>query len=103
MLVAKGFRGSWFAEVGGERIPCVHNYWLKDGRYEDLGCEPGVGKWPKFIEAIKRDNRVLLTVSVPTPNKSKSGVSLARKGYLAVLDVHEVEADERSLRFKVKG
>ena len=24
---AKGSRGSWFAVVDGETLPCVHEYW----------------------------------------------------------------------------
>ena len=103
-LSAKGNRGSWFAVVDGERLPCIHEYWLSsDGQYEDPGCMPGAGRWPKFIEAIESSRRVIVTRSRKTDSPDrKSGVSLARTAYLFVADVEQVEADEQSLRFKLR-
>jgi hypothetical protein len=96
-----GNRGSWFAEVDGERLPCVHEFWTKHGRYDDPGCMPALGKWPKFIKAIKDDRKVLLTRSkVSDAPLRKSGKSLARSKYLSVWEVDEVEADDLSLRFR---
>ena len=30
-----GARGSWYAEVDGERLPCVHSYSFKTSHYND--------------------------------------------------------------------
>jgi hypothetical protein len=104
VIQAKGNRGSWFAEVDGERLPCVHRYWLTDGRYEDPGCMPKVGKWPRFIRAIRDGQRVLMTESkVEVRPDRKSGRAFSRTAYLYVADVENVEADEQSLRFKLKA
>jgi hypothetical protein len=32
---AKGHRGSWFAEVDGELLPCVHQHWRRGFYYDD--------------------------------------------------------------------
>ncbi len=104
MIGAKGNRGSWFAEVDGERLPCVHLHWLNGGRYEDPGCMPNVGRWPKFIRAIRDGQRVLVTDGqVILKPGTKSGKAFARKVYLYVADVENVEADDSSLRFRVKA
>jgi hypothetical protein len=63
---------------------------------------PAIGKWPKFIEGI-RGGRVLVTRSKVSDDPArKSGKAFARTGYLYVADVGQVEADDGSLRFKVK-
>jgi hypothetical protein len=35
-IKAKGTRGSWYADVGSERLPCIHTHWLKGTVYDDL-------------------------------------------------------------------
>jgi len=64
---------------------------------------PGVGKWPKFIAAIKTGGRVLVTRSRKKDNPArKSGVSLARTAYIEIKQVTDVVADNHSLRFSIK-
>jgi hypothetical protein len=100
MIHAVGNRGSWFAKIDGEMLPCVHEHWKEGQRYSDPGCVPSEGKWPRFISAIENGKKVLLTRSRVTKAPSrKSGVSLAREGYLGVYAVSDVVADDQSLRF----
>ena len=102
-ISAKGNRGSWFAEVDGERLPCIHEYWLKNGRYNDPGCMPSSGRWPKFIKGV-RDGRAILTRSrVTNDSSNKSGKRVARTGYIGVVRIADVEADNKSLRFRIEN
>jgi hypothetical protein len=86
-------------------LPCVHEYWLRNSIFVDPGCELKERQWPKFINEIIRIKKVVVTGSKvkwnPDP-ESKSGVSLARNGYLEVLEIEDVVATETSLRFRVK-
>lgn len=97
---ARGERGSWFADVNGERLPCVHRHWITGTRHSDPGYVEGEGQWPAFLDAIKSKQRVVLTNDDPisAPEK-KSGLAFNRTGYIAVFKVGNIEADEIGLRF----
>ncbi len=95
---AIGARGDWFARVDGERLPCVHKLWWKNGRpptYNDTEIRSSP-KADEFFEAIKRLKRVILTAE-----KSEC-VGLERASYIAIYDVDDVEFDANGLRFKFK-
>jgi len=101
MTYPKGHRGSWFADVDGESLPCVWVHWKNSLRYNDRGHLPGIGRWPRFVNAIEDGGKVLLTGNTVTNAPGyKSGVALARKGYLSIWEVDSVEADDASLRFE---
>lgn len=65
---AIGSRGSWFAEVLGELLPCVSDRHLSRRHYVDAGSDPSKSKWDRYIEAIKRSKRVVLTHSKSRPD-----------------------------------
>ena len=95
---AVGRRGSWFAEVNGESLPCVHEYWVRQGcYYHDPNAVPGERKWDELIAAIQTKKRVILT-------KDKvydGGNRFERSGYVAVFEVDDLEIDGRNLRFRL--
>jgi hypothetical protein len=103
---AVGERGSWFATVNGERLPCVHMHWWIKGskKFADPGYLAGEGQWPALVSAIEQFGKVIVTkddpLSVP---ENKSGLGFKRAGYLAVFTVANIEADEASLRFDLTG
>jgi hypothetical protein len=60
-LKARGQRGSWFARVGDDDIPCAWLQWRTGNHYLDPLAKTEGGKWPKYIEALRRDLKVVLT------------------------------------------
>ena len=89
-IKASGARGSWFAKVDGESLPCVHQHWISGSKH----CDPEVasdGKWPEFIEAIQTGKKVIVTKDDIT--------TWQRTGYVAVFRVDNVVVDDAGLRF----
>lgn len=82
---AVGARGSWFAEVQGEQLPCVHDYWLGKMHYIDPGVVVGQRQWDEYIEAIKQKQIVVLTHG----KRGEDGV-FHRSGYVATYAVANV-------------
>lgn len=101
---AIGERGSWFAKVNGERIPCVHLHWVQRLRHVDPGYIEGESPWPEFVQAIRDCGKVILTKddAIAAPEK-KSGFSFNRTGYIAVYSVANIEANEQGLSFDLTG
>jgi hypothetical protein len=99
-LKATGSRGSWFAEVAGERLPCVHSRWLrKGGLYHDPNAAPGTPKFDEHFEAIRRGGRVILTKSeIADPD---GGFGFARTEYVALFSVSEVAVFGTDLTFRL--
>ena len=99
-LKATGSRGSWFAEVAGEQLPCVHSRWLrKGGRYHDPNAAPGTPKFDEHFEAIRRCGRVILTrsdISDPV-----GGFGFARKEYVAIFAVSDIAVSGTDLTFQL--
>lgn len=91
----KGHAGSWFAEWNGEKLPCVHQHWMKDDRYNDPGFD-GRAKWDRFVAALKTGKKALLTTSHPLDKNGKR----RRKSYVGVYRVDGVEAGNGRLRFR---
>src|ERR1700730_6007473 len=94
-----GARGDWFAEVDGERLPCVHKFWWANGTYNDTKLRSSP-KADELFEAIKELKRVILTDDIP--KFEGESVGFVRAGYIAIFAVDDVEFDANGLRFKFK-
>ena len=94
-LKARGHRGSWFARIGDEDIPCIWRDWLTSGHYRDPGAKADDGKWVKYIEALEHGQKAVLTTK---QEKTKSGKWL-RSSYLSVWKIANVALTERGLKF----
>lgn len=91
---ATGERGSWFAKVGGERLPCVHKHWVEGICRSDPGYLIEDVKWTEFVHAIATNKKVILTEDIAgSALGKKSGISFDRGGYIAVFEVADVVAD----------
>jgi hypothetical protein len=95
-LTATGTRGSWFADVAGARLACVHRHWLKGRRYSDPHAEPGRPPWDEFIRAIAAGGKVVLT-----NDDHLGGGSFRRTGYIAVWSVANVHVSNSTLTFEM--
>jgi hypothetical protein len=84
-IKATGQRGSWFADVAGEQIPCVHDYWLKGLHYTNPEGRVGEKQWDDYIAAIKEKLTVVLTHS-----QLGDDGTFKRKGYVATYAVANV-------------
>jgi hypothetical protein len=99
-LKATGSRGSWFAEVGGKRLPCVHSRWLKKGGlYLDPNAAPGTPKFDEHFAEIERCRRVILTKSnIADP---VGGFGFERSEYVAIFAVEDVKVSDSDLTFRL--
>jgi len=98
---AIGFRGSWFADVDGETLPCVHkHWWAPGGRYDDPGLQPGMPKGDELVASIAAEKRVILTSDEASLDDDGKVVGFRRTGYIAVYSVDGIEFDAAGLRFK---
>ena len=96
---ATGKRGSWFADVDGQSLPCVHKHWWKGGRYDDPQIMPGSPKDEELVAAIQQHGRVVLTNDSPyDAGEGKTGFT--RTGYIAVYSVDDITFDQKGLRFR---
>jgi hypothetical protein len=97
---ATGKRGSWFATVNGESLPCVHSRWSQKGQYHDPNAKPGTPKWDEYFAAIKAGGRVILTRS--NIADKAIGFGFERAEYVAVFKVDNVEISGSDLRFRLR-
>ena len=93
-----GARGSWFAKVDGQTLPCVHKYWWNKTGYYDPNAKVGDRKFEELVAAITKGKRVILTADTVL-NK---GEGFDRTGYIAIYEVDNVEFDANGLRFEFK-
>jgi hypothetical protein len=84
-LKAIGTRGSWFAMVNGESLPCVHQHWLKGLHYCDPNLKPGKPYWDRFVRAIDDGGRVILT-----KGDHLGGTNFRRTGYIVIFSVKQL-------------
>ena len=100
---AIGSRGSWFAAVGSESLPCVHKYWWEKGRYKgrynDKDLRRDNPKADNFVATISSAKRVILTTGNPKFDLDGIVVGFERTGYIAVWNVDDIEFDQSGLRF----
>ncbi len=97
---AKGRRGSWFATVDGESIPCVHkHYWRHPNQYYDDGKWLGGKHQDEFIQALKDVGKVVLTDDQVEHCGGDRGVKFHRSGYIAVYEISNVHFADGVLTF----
>ena len=99
MKKAIGSRGSWFALVDDERLPCIHKYWWTKGRYNDTGLRSCL-QADELVDAIREKQRVILTTGNPVRDENGQIIRFERTGYVAIFSVDSIEFDECGLRFK---
>jgi hypothetical protein len=97
---ATGQRGSWFAVIDGERLPCVHKHWWKNGRYRDPNARPGERKWDEFIAALQTGKRAILTNDEPWSGEGPFVRKSGKEAYIAVWDIDDVRVDGSELTFR---
>ena len=100
---AIGQRGSWFAEVDGQLLPCVHQYWLQGLSYHDPFAydgsvvrnpdDPIQEKVLEFVEAIARDKFVILTEDKPELDTAGRVRAFQRTNYIAVYSIGDFSFD----------
>ncbi len=93
---ATGERGSWFATVGGDRLPCVHKYFFRNGRYQAPRAWHSDPKHIELVDAIRTLGRVILTDDKVTGD----GEGFERTGYIAVWEVDDIEWQNDVLTFR---
>jgi hypothetical protein len=99
-LKATGSRGSWFADVAGELLPCVHSRWLgKGGLYHDPNAAPGTPKFDEHLASIKRCGRVVLTKS--NISDPVNGFGFARTEYVAIFAVSDIAVTGTDLTLRI--
>ena len=99
-----GRRGQWSAQVMGETLPCVHDFWVNRDdpnvmKYYDPQCEPDRPKWRKFITLLQTTKRAVLTQDEVTGK----GKAFVRKGYLALYEIEDMEFGPGFLKFRFSG
>ncbi len=95
-LKAIGERGSWYATVNGERLPCVHQANMKpDGWYRAKRVSDAPHE--QLLETITAAGRVIVRKSVRSSNED----SWQSKGYVAIFSVadSQIVDDEQRFRF----
>lgn len=94
-LKAIGERGTWYATVAGERLPCVHDAQMQpdktyratkvtDARHDDL------------LEAIVRSGKLVVRKST-RPNENASWTS---NGYVGLFEVADAQIVDDVLTFR---
>jgi hypothetical protein len=97
----KGKRGSWFAEVNGELLPCVHHYWVtatKAGMtYDDPHYVASSNvQWDQLVAALREKGVAILTKD----RTSDGGLSFERDGYIGLFEIDSVQTMNGHLTFK---
>ena len=94
-LKDKSQRGSWFVEIAGEWLPCVHERWFssRDGFYYDPFARPGEPEWDELITALREKRRAVMTRGDATDAEPTR--------YLGVYAIDAIEVTESDLRFRV--
>lgn len=112
-LKARGRRGSWFAEVEGEQIPCAGMHRMKGLLFNNPEFFPGDKRRDELVDALRSGRRVILAeydvtgIKAPKFTLSDEGGALLpggpireRKLYRCIYEIDDVEFDERGLRFR---
>ena len=102
---AKGHRGSWFATVEGENLPCVHKYWVKGLLHHDRFQRHGYANSSQILElvdAVQNVKRVILTEDKPNFDAAGNLIGFDRKGYVAIYAVDDVTyTPDEGLKFRL--
>lgn len=92
-LRARGHRGNWFARIGDDDIPCIWREWLAGTHYLDPHGKADEGKWAKYVEALRRDQKAVLTA------KQEKDGKWSRAGYIGVFKIANVAITAQGLEF----
>ena len=90
-----GRRGSWFARVNGQLLPCVHEHWRASNRYIDPGVKLKTRKWEELIASLREKGLAILT----SDRILQSG-TFERTGYIALFEIGGVTITDRGLEFR---
>ena len=107
MKKAVGQRGSWFAVVDGERLPVLHNYWVRreggDLVYHDVNLIPELcdtAQRREFMETLRDGTHAVLAKSGPSdPNDTMK--PFVRSSYIAVFAYEFLSHDDHGLRLRL--
>ena len=94
-IKATGERGSWFATINGERLPCVHQYWIKGIHHRALRVSQHSARDMELVRAVRAGKRVIVT----TDNVVDDGIGFERTGYVALFRVDNVDHKGGELTF----
>ena len=83
----KGERGSWFANVNGERLPCVHQYWITGTQHRSFRTIQNGAKDLALVKAIRELKKVVVTTDIVFDE----GCEFERTGYVGVFAVDNVD------------
>ena len=92
---AIGTRGSWYATVNGERLPCVHQANMQSN-LTYLATRVSDAPHDKLFAAINDAGKVIVRKSVRTSD----GNSWDAKGYVAVWSVTDLKVENDVLTFR---
>ncbi|MET4687441.1 hypothetical protein [Sinorhizobium fredii] len=103
---ARGSRGSWFATVDGNELPCVHKHWLKWPHYHDpfkpVENGPSLTKIQEYVQAIEQEKLVILTDDTVHRDQEGAVSGFTRENYVAIFAVEDVRFDpETGLKFTI--
>ena len=94
-LKAIGERGTWYATVAGERLPCVHDAQMRpDGTYYATGVKDA--RHDDLLAAIIKSGKVIVRKST-RPHEDASWTS---KGYVGVFTVADARIVDEVLTFR---
>lgn len=97
-LKAKGQRGSWFATVDGEVLPCCHKHWMSGRLYRDPGLFRALPQSQAFVDAISAHGKIILTDDEVLSTEPM--VVFQRKGYIGVFSVKDIVWRDDVLTFE---
>ncbi len=94
-LKDKSQRGSWFVDLNGEVLPCVHERWFstREHTYHDPFARPGEPEWDVWFAALNEKRRAVMTRG--------DGTDAEPTRYLGVYLIDGIELVESDLRFRV--
>jgi hypothetical protein len=105
---AVGSRGSWFAKVGDETMPCIHKHWLRAMLYHEPFCEISEQRWLDYVNGLRGGKAILTTdkvvseeVVVLDDGTEVKRPTFQRSGYVAVYRITEVSLVGRDLKFEL--
>lgn len=96
---AKGHRGSWFATVKGEKLPCIHRHWLTGLEYADPGYED-TPKFAELVTALKDKGKAVLTNDEYLGDHAENH-AFRRTGYIAVFAISDVTVGDGHLKLRL--
>lgn len=96
---AIGARGSWFATVGTELLPCTHQHWIKGNPpvHQDPNYNPDNPKWIELFEALQLTKKTVVTTDEVLPDNA----GFIRTGYVAVFGIDAVRIEDGALTFSI--